>query len=112
MNAVVPREKLAAVLGMLGSTHDGEALNAARLADRMRRAAGVTWTDLLSGPAVCTYPPPRRPHWRDLIAECRHRPGLLTAWEQRFLASIMRRSHLSQKQLTVLEAIAAKTRDH
>jgi len=35
------RSRLAQVLGMMGSAHDGEALNAARLAVRMLKEARV-----------------------------------------------------------------------
>lgn len=38
---------LAKVLGMMGSVHDGEALEAARAANRMMLNAGVTWLDVL-----------------------------------------------------------------
>ena len=41
-------EKLARVLGMVGSDHDGEALNALRLADRMLRENGIGWSDLIA----------------------------------------------------------------
>src|SRR5262249_29758932 len=37
------RTKLIKVLGMLGSAHDGEALAAARRAQELIRAAGMTW---------------------------------------------------------------------
>ena len=43
------RSRLAQVLSMMGSAHDGEALNAARLAVRMIKEAGATWPDLLDG---------------------------------------------------------------
>ena len=42
------RDRLARLLGMVGSDHDGEALNAARLADRLVREHGVTWHDVLA----------------------------------------------------------------
>lgn len=48
MSAGLDREKLAKVLAMAGSQHDGERANAAALADRMRRAAGLTWEQLLT----------------------------------------------------------------
>jgi hypothetical protein len=42
-------DKLARLLSMAGSSgYDGEALNAVRLADRLLRAAGATWADLLT----------------------------------------------------------------
>jgi len=41
------RDKLAKVLGMLGSSHDGEALAAARTADSLIRETGLTWQRVL-----------------------------------------------------------------
>ena len=41
--------KLSRVLGMMGSEHDGEVLNAARVAERMRRDMNKSWAVLLSG---------------------------------------------------------------
>jgi hypothetical protein len=54
--AALDRTRLACVLGMLGSDHDGEVLNAARAAERMRREAGLTWPEILKSEAV---PEPR-----------------------------------------------------
>ena len=39
--------RLAQVLGMLGSQHDGEVLNAARQAERIRRSLDRPWSDLV-----------------------------------------------------------------
>jgi hypothetical protein len=41
-------KKLGRVIAMVGSSHEGEALTALRLADRMLRDAGMRWADLLS----------------------------------------------------------------
>lgn len=41
-------KRLIAVMGMTGSVGDGEALNAVRLANRMLKAAGKNWSDVLS----------------------------------------------------------------
>jgi ribosomal protein L40E len=41
------RERIAKILGMLGSDHDGEALAAARRAETARVRLGVTWYELL-----------------------------------------------------------------
>jgi hypothetical protein len=38
-------ERLARIIAMGGSGHDGEALAALRLADHSIRAAGMTWHD-------------------------------------------------------------------
>jgi len=47
--AELDRERLAAVLGMMGSDHDGEALTAARTACRLLKAAGLTWPQVIDG---------------------------------------------------------------
>lgn len=44
--------QLAAVLGMMGSKHDGEVLNAARHAERLRGKMDKTWGQLLASPQV------------------------------------------------------------
>jgi hypothetical protein len=41
------RERIARVLGMLGSDHPGERDNAAKLAEQLRRETGLTWRELL-----------------------------------------------------------------
>jgi hypothetical protein len=41
------RDKLIKVLGMLGSSHDGERANAAQQAERIRKEAGIAWGDIL-----------------------------------------------------------------
>ena len=42
-----PRELLVKALGMLGSDHDGERLNAARFAEEQRTQLGMTWDELI-----------------------------------------------------------------
>jgi hypothetical protein len=41
------KAKLAKILGMLGSAYEGERANAAKLASKLLREAGMTWADLL-----------------------------------------------------------------
>lgn len=41
--------QLAKFLGMLGSNHDGEVLNAARIAERLRKKLDKSWVALLTG---------------------------------------------------------------
>ena len=53
--AEVDRDRLARLLGLLGSDFDGEVANAGRLADKLVRSAGLTWPDVIA-PAL---PPPR-----------------------------------------------------
>jgi hypothetical protein len=42
------KKRLTQLLGMMGSQHDGEILNAARLAQRMIGSEGLTWEEVLS----------------------------------------------------------------
>jgi hypothetical protein len=42
------RDRLVKLLGMLGSAHDREILNAARAAEKLRREAGKSWPEILS----------------------------------------------------------------
>ncbi|MDB5360016.1 MAG: hypothetical protein JWO51_1313 [Rhodospirillales bacterium] len=59
------RERLIKLLGMLGSVHDGEVLNAARHIEAMVRASGGDWDKLLS-PAPAAAVPKRSPDRADL----------------------------------------------
>jgi hypothetical protein len=43
-------ERLIKILGMTGSTHDGEALSALRMAQKLMAANGKTWKDLMGQP--------------------------------------------------------------
>jgi hypothetical protein len=43
------KRRLIQLLGMMGSAHDGECLNAARLAQRLIGAEELTWEEVLSG---------------------------------------------------------------
>lgn len=112
MNAVVPRERLARVLGMLGSASDGEALNAARAAERLRQAAGLSWSEMLSTAAPApTQPaaPPPSP-WRAMLAACQRRPEVLTEWEQRFIATLGQQGSVSRRQWAILTDIHRKAK--
>jgi hypothetical protein len=109
----INRERLARILGMMGSDHDGEALAAARLAERLRREADATWSEII----VPTLPPPDdpAPAFRtpdDAIDYLRDHPDLLTPWERGFIRSLAerRRARLSDKQLAVLARLAVKCR--
>jgi hypothetical protein len=103
LRRTLDRERLARVLGMLGSEHDGEALAAARQAERLRATAGVTWHDIVAPsatPAVLGWPG----SITEAIEACIGCPAALTTWEKKFLAGIARRreDRLSAKQLAVL----------
>lgn len=51
------KRRLIQLLGMLGSHHDGEVLNAAKLAQRQLGATGLTWEELINGPAPEDHDP-------------------------------------------------------
>jgi hypothetical protein len=52
-------DRLRKLCGMFSSSHDGEIANAARMADRLVRAAGLVWGDVLR-PSL-PPPSPREP---------------------------------------------------
>jgi hypothetical protein len=56
-------DKLAAVLALMSSPFDNEVLIAAKIAEKMRRQAGIGWSDLVlrEGLAVLPLLRPRRP---------------------------------------------------
>lgn len=62
---VLDRERLVKLLGMTGSAHDGEALNAIRLANTELQKAGATWETLLAHPEAGRREPdgPRAEAW-------------------------------------------------
>ena len=55
-------QRLAKLAGMIGSDHDGEALNAARAATRLLASNGLTWCEALAAPHAA--PRPRQPRNR------------------------------------------------
>ena len=57
------RRRLARILGMLGSEHEGERQNAARQAEAFRKQHGLSWEDLIQGRIVYLGgdPPWRKP---------------------------------------------------
>lgn len=57
-DSALDRRKLSQLLGMIGSSHDGEALSAARAADRMVKQANATWSDVLDNTSAGAPPEP------------------------------------------------------
>src|SRR5947207_668908 len=113
MNAVdLDRDRLAKLLGMLGSSHDGEALAAARRAERLRVDAGLTWAEIV----IPRLPPPRpQPRGAMTFAQAIQfvldHEDALTEWESDFTRSIQRQSSpLSPKQVGILERLVEKAR--
>jgi hypothetical protein len=94
---------------MTGSDHDGEVVNAARLANRMVTSAGMTWPDVLKAqPAVYRQASYLR-SWRQVARECLEHEAELTDWDERFLNSILRRvAPLTVRQIAALRRVAIK----
>lgn len=55
------RVRLAKLCGMFGSNAGGEVQNAARLADKLVRDAGVTWLDVICGGVPASAKAPKAP---------------------------------------------------
>jgi hypothetical protein len=108
------RRKLVGLLGMLGSSHAGERDNAAQLATRMVRGAGLAWDQLLVTRLEARHEPPRPEPppvgWRELARRCTAYAEWLSAWERDFLGGLSRRTYLSAKQFAALDRIALKLR--
>jgi hypothetical protein len=131
------QQRLARLLGMLGSAHDGEVLNAARLAQRLLATANMTWTELVATPPALTpaeidlariaqleadaFERGRRAglaeqtqgftSWPLLADHCLHQCGrLLTPWETGFLADFIARRWTvpTAKQHPIFARIAAR----
>ncbi len=118
--APADRVKLAKMLALLGSDQPGERDAAALAADRLVRARGVAWADLLGGappPAGTPEKPwgaasswtPSGDRHSDLAA-CNRRPDLLTEWERQFVAGLAGRKSISVRQLEILTELAARVR--
>ena len=109
------RARIARLLGMCGSDHDGEVLNAARMADRLVRGLGLTWPSIIGIGALNdanteNYGDPLR-GFASLEVACRFvltRTPMLTAWERAFVLRLPGFTKLSQKQLGVLRALVMR----
>jgi hypothetical protein len=107
---------------MMGSDADGEALNAARLADRLVRACGVTWLDVvaLGVPAAAKTPKTRKSEttkqpktWRDLcrtVALDKMAPAADRAFCRELLGNF-RGCELSRRQIETLKDILSRRRE-
>lgn len=71
------RLRLTRLLGMIGSDGDGEALNAARMAQRLIGSEGLTWEEVLnsSGPAAMSDADMRR------LFDAGHKQGYKEGYE-------------------------------
>jgi hypothetical protein len=115
VTALVDLQRLARVCGLLGSEHDGEALAAARQAEKIRKKVGLTWEELLvpSARQRSADPPPEDlTDWRWACHFCLERYWLLTSWELDFVATVARyQKPPSAKQLIILQRLVARCRN-
>jgi len=107
MSALSPsdRVRLAKLLALCSSGYDGEALAAARAADRFIRDRGLTWQDILQPEAAPAANRNLEP-WRQTVALCLRQLGSLRPWEADFLRNISGFAKISPKQRGVLIQIA------
>lgn len=130
-----PRQRLIQLLGMLGSHHDGEVLNAAKLAQRQLGAMGLTWEEFYGGAPDAapsqedlTYAyqrgykdgaedqrraslPNRPASWQALARLIRDKHERdITDWEYGFIESFIERGWPTptEKQRKIFQRIAAK----
>lgn len=111
--------RLSNLLGMTGSAHDGEALNAVRLANALLAKHRLAWNAVIAGPpdAIAATPeaapeaeaaatvPPHHIEAEALLAAAK---GMLTTFERNFLIGIFSFSRLSDKQAATLRGIKLK----
>jgi len=101
-------QKLAKLLGMAGSKHDGEALAAARKADEMVKRIGATWENILAGPVVADNVADHPAHCIDAQRLLQDGKGILTEFERNFLRGILAFKKLSANQVKTLNGIRMK----
>jgi hypothetical protein len=117
MTTLHPNEitRLSNLLGMTGSSHDGEALNAVRLANALLAKHHLTWPAVITAPTDATTAPPESapdamvpPHHIEAENILATAPGALTTFERNFLVGIFSFETLSDKQAATLRGIRLK----
>ncbi len=132
--------RLTKILGMTGSVHDGEAIAALRMAQRIMGEAKITWEELLQPKAGGNHQhqqqhsrpqgekPRQGPHARPGHQETRGEllrrlgsfilktyPQILSEWERGFLTDWEEKppyQKMSEKQKAVFERIVLKGKRH
>lgn len=106
MSTLTPgdRARLAKLLGLTGSSHDGEVLAAARKAQEFLKDKGTTWPQVLGLDAM-----PHQPAHVSLARELLVKgEGLCTRWEINFLREVATLQTLSDYQRLTLKGIREK----
>ena len=115
MTALVDLRRLARVCGLFGSEHDGEALAAARQAEKIRQKVGLTWEELLmpsTRQRTADPSPEDLTDWRWACHFCLERYHSLTSWELDFVATVARYTKPpSAKQMIILQRLVARCRN-
>jgi hypothetical protein len=115
VTALVDLRRLARVCGLFGSDHDGEALAAARQAEKIRKKVGLTWEELLvPSPRQRSGDPPPEDltDWRWACHFCLERYQWLSSWELDFVATVARyQKPPSAKQMIILRRLLARCRN-
>ena len=101
------RQKLTKILGLTNSTHDGEALSAARLANDLLKRHGATWEDALLALSPDSerdsLDHARRARWTLENGHCALKPK-----EKDFLSNIITRRVITAKQREWLGALQSR----
>lgn len=128
---VAERSRLEKLLGMLGSSFDGERANAARMIEAMAKKHGLTIPQLILGEPIIEHVVyrPARPHrpqpqrqrpqssdvldaLKDIVASEAELEFVVTAWEYQFAADVSSKYNadyeLSEKQHAVAARIIDK----
>jgi hypothetical protein len=113
MTALDPRlaDRLAKLLGMLGSDHAGERAAAGLKASELLKANRLTWRDVVAiaaGGADKSVSTEQEDDIADKIRFAVERIDLLNSWERGFITSIQGRTYLSDKQERKLDEILDK----
>jgi hypothetical protein len=88
-------DRLAKILGMLGSAHSCERASAAAKADAMVREAGLTWAQVINVPPLAADAPRIRAwrspstDWQKMAAYCHERRHRLSQWDREFVSSML-----------------------
>jgi hypothetical protein len=113
-------DRLAKILGRLGSSHPGEVAAAGHKATEFIRDHGLQWQDILRVPQLATGngsgwdrseaddPFEAFGGWRGAVQFCLEHARELTPWERAFVAKIEGWHSISPKQRPVLSGICTK----